>query len=262
VNAAGTPLDAAHAALAAAPDDEAARLRFHERVLDAELVVPLRAEAGEGSVDLAVFDLSDGSFVLAFDREDRMADFLEAPARFAALSGRRLAALLDGRGIGLALNLGVASATLLPPASVDWLARMAGAAPQPMSARIRALSPPGEVPAALLAGLATKLAAMAGAVEAAFLAKATHEGGEARLLVALAGVPEAARDGVAAAVAEAVRFAEGAPPLDVLFLDAGAPLLAAAARNGARLAIPRPASPPAPGTDPDRPPRLRHTASG
>jgi hypothetical protein len=254
-----TPLDAAHAAQAATPDDAAARLRFYERVLDAELVVPLLAEAAEGSVDLAVYDLSDGRFVLGFDREDRMAAFLDAPARFAVLSGRRLAGLLEGRGLGLALNLGVASATLLPPASVDWLARMAGAAPQPMSARIEALSPPGAVPAALLAGLATKLAAMAELVEAAFLARATHEGGETQLLVALAGVPEPARPSVAAAVAEAVRFAKDAAPLDVLFLHAGSPLLAAAARHGARLAIPPRARPSrsAPGADPDRPPRLR-----
>jgi hypothetical protein len=257
-----TPLDAAHAAQAAAPDDEAARLRFHERVLDAELVLPLRAEAGDGAIDLAVYDLSDGRFVLAFDREERMAAFLDAPAPFAALSGRRLAAMLDGRGIGLALNLGVASATLLPPASVDWLARMAAAAPQPMSARIRALSPPGEVPAPLLAGLATKLAAMAATVEAAFLARATHESGETRLLVVLAGVPDPARPGVAAAVAEAVRFAQNAPPLDVLFLDPGSPLLAAAARNGARLTVPHPAKPPVPGTDRNRPPRLRRAEAG
>ena len=63
----------------------------------------------------AVYDLSDGRFVLAFDREERMAAFLDAPAPFAALSGRRLAALLDGRKLGLALNLGAPSATLLPP---------------------------------------------------------------------------------------------------------------------------------------------------
>ena len=259
-----TPLDAAHAAQAATPDDAGARLRFYERVLDAELVAPLLAEAAEGSIDLAVYDLSDGRFVLAFDREERMAAFLDAPAPFAALSGRRLAALLDGRKLGLALNLGAPSATLLPPESVDWLARMAASVPQPMSARISALSPPGEVPAALLVGLGTKLAAMADVVGSAFLARATHESGETQLLVALAGVPEPARASVAAAVAEAVRFVEGAAALDVLFVDAGTPLFAAAARNGARLAIPRPASSPpsAPGTDPDRPPRLRHRDSG
>jgi SseB protein N-terminal domain len=254
-----TPLDAAHAAQAAAPEDGGARLRFHERVLDAELVVPLVAEAAEGAIDLRVYDLSDGRFVLAFDRDERLAAFLDEPVRFAALSGRRLAALLEGRGIGIALNLGVPSATLLPPASVDWLARMAGAPPEQTLKRIDAVAPPGPVPSALLVGLGTKLAAMADVIEAAFLARAAHAGGETRLLLFLAGVPEPARPAVSAAVAEAVRFATGAEEVDVLFADVASPHFAAAVRHGARLALPRPADrrPPAPGTDPDRPPRLR-----
>ena len=85
------------------------------------------------------------------------------------------------------------------------------------------------MPAALLVGLGTKLAAMADVVGSAFLARATHESGETQLLVALAGVPEPARASVAAAVAEAVRIANDAAALDVLFVDAGTPLFAAAA---------------------------------
>jgi len=257
VNGTATPLDAAHAAQEAAPDADGARLRFHERVLDAELVLPLAAEPAEGSIEPRVYDLSDGRFVLAFDRDERLAAFLGEPVPFAALSGRRLATLLAGRGIGIALNLGAPSATLLPPASVDWLARMVGSAPEASHARIEAVSPPGPVPDALLGGLGTKLAAMAGVVEAAFLARATHAGGGARLTLLLAGVPGAARPAVSAAVAETVRLAEAAD-LDVLFVGDGSPLLAAAARTGARLALPRlDRRPAAPGSDPDRPPRLR-----
>jgi hypothetical protein len=264
VSGAPTPLDAAHAAEAAAPEDDAARLRFHERVLDAELVVPLAAEPRDGAIEPRVHDLSDGRFVLAFDRDDRLAAFLGAPVPFAALSGRSLAALLAERGIGIALNLGAPSAALLPPASVDWLARIAGVAAEQATGRIEALAPPGPVPAALLAGLGAKLAAMADVIEAAFLARARHSGGEERLLLALAGVPEPAQPAVSAAIAEAVRLAAEGAELDVLFPDAGSALLAAAARTGARLALPPPEDrrPVAPGADPDRPPRLRRKISG
>ena len=44
-----TPLDLAHRAQAADPDDAALRLRLHERVLDAELLLVLAAPAGGGS---------------------------------------------------------------------------------------------------------------------------------------------------------------------------------------------------------------------
>lgn len=246
-----TPLDAAFRA-AEAGDDAAARLRFHERVLDAELMVPLAAEA-EAALAPRVFDLADGRFVLAFDRDERLAEFFGAPTEFAALSGRRLVAMLAGRGVGVALNLGAPSATLLPGAAVDWLAEMAAQAPEVREGRLAGLRVP-DVPEALRAALAAKLAAMADAVGGAFLV--ASDGG---LVLALVGVDEAARSGVAAAIAEAVRFTEGAGGLDVAFVEAGGPAAEAVARAGLRLDLPaaEAESRPGPGMDPARPPRLR-----
>lgn len=251
-----TPLDLAHAAHEAAPEDEALRLRFHERVLDAELVVPVGREDA-AAVAPRIFDLSDGRFVLAFDRDERMAAFLDAPTPFVALPGRGLVAQLAGRGIGIALNLGAPSAALMPAAAVDWLAAIAGTPTEAASLRPAGLSRPRDVPAALLPALGPKLAAMAGVIGAAHLVAA--EGGG--LMLALGGVPEPARDGVAAAVAEAVRLGGLASGwLDVTFLEADSPAAAAVARVGLRLDLPpppEPAPPVAPGMDPARPPRLR-----
>ncbi len=252
-----TPLDAAFLASAADPDP-ALRLRFHERVLDAELAVPLAAEAGETRAP-RVFDLEDGRFVLAFDRDERLADFLGAPTEFAALSGRRLATLLAGKGIGVALNLGAPSATLLPAGAVDWLAAMARPAPEARAMRLAGLATP-DIPVALGAALAAKLAAMTDAVADAHLVAATDPGGAAGTVLVLTGVPEDARAGVAAAVAEAVRFTAGAPEIDVAFLDAGSDAAAAVARAGLRLTLPAPegaAAAAGPGRNPARPPRLR-----
>ncbi len=252
-----TLLDLAHAAHEADPDDDTLRLRFHERLLDAELMLPV-ADEGEGEGDVAprIFDLSDGRFVLAFDRDERLAAFLEGPTPFVALSGRRLVAGLAGRGIGVALNLGAPSAALLPAAVIDWLAAIAAAPTEAAPQRPAGFVRPRDVPAPLLAALGPKLGAMAGVVAAAHLV-ATDRGG---LVLALAGVPEGARDGVAAAVAEAVRLgglAEGW--LDVAFPEAGSPAAEAAARVGMRLARPveEAAKRVGPGMDPGRPPRLR-----
>ena len=46
--------------------------------------------------------------MLVFDREDRLTDFVGQPAPYAALSGRAIAQMLAGQGIGLGLNLDVA----------------------------------------------------------------------------------------------------------------------------------------------------------
>ena len=89
-----TPLDRAHRALEDAPQDEAARLHFFERLADGELFLLLAEEAADESLHPEVFQLSDGAYVLAFDREERLGAFLGRPAAYAALSGRALAAML------------------------------------------------------------------------------------------------------------------------------------------------------------------------
>ncbi len=271
-----TPLDAAFAAMAAAPEDVAARLRFHERLLDAELFVPLEADAQPDRLDPQIIDVEDGRFVLAFDRDARLAAVLDAPAPYAALSGRSLAALLAGRGVGIALNPGVApSETALDPETVDWLAGMA-ARGEVATLRLRAIGAPRGADRALIAALDAKLATMVDRIDGAWLARIGFEDGSDRMGLGLAGVPEAAQPAIAAAIAEAVRFcglaerrlADGLPDgrlpdgprvgglargltkgdlqegrlavggLDVTFLDHESPALAAFERVGLRLELP------------------------
>lgn len=250
-----TPLDTAFRAAEADPGNDALRLAFHERILDAELLLLLAGEPADGSLRPEIVALADGRFALAFDRDDRLAGFVGAPAPFAALSGRRLAGLLAGQGIGLALNLGAASESLLPAEAVDWIAGMAAGRPAEADARLLGITAPA-VPEALARALAAKLAAMADVVATAHLVEARYAEGSG-LLLALVGVPADAEAGVAAAVAEAVRFSDAGRSVDVTFLDPAAPGLAPIARAGHRFDFPRAAPPAPPGSDPTRPPRLR-----
>jgi hypothetical protein len=252
-----TPIDLAHRAQEAAPDDPAARLRLYERVLDAELLLVLTAQpAKDAPFQPVTLDLADGPFVLAFDRDERLADFLGEPAPFAVFSGRRVVALLAGQATGLALNLGAPSATILDPETVGWLAEMAGHAPAETAARASRFARPA-APAPLLSALGPKLAAMADRIASAHLVEAHYPDASARLLLVLAGTPEPDRLGIAAAIAAAVRFSgpEGVS-LDVTFLEPGNPRHTAAARTGLRLDLPSPPERRGPGMDPDRPPRL------
>ena len=262
-----TPLDRAYLAHEAMPEDERLRLRFHERLLDAELFLLLREEAAGGKLKPEVFALETGPVALVFDRDERLAAFLEAPAPYAALSGRRILGLLAGQGIGLGLNLGVApSSALLPAAAVDWLAAMAAEAPVPGEGMLRGFAPPGPLPAALIEALGIKLAAMAALVGSAHLTTARHGDGSEGMLLALTGVPEPARAEVAAAVAEALRFSGAeAGTLDVTFPAEGGAAARAIAAAGRRFDLPRQEEAPVPvrrgpGTDPDRPPILRRGA--
>jgi hypothetical protein len=252
-----TPIDLAHAALAASEEDVALRMAFYGQVMTAELHVVLEAEPQGDAVRPLVVEADGARLVLAFDLPERMAAFLEEPRDYVALAGRSLVAMLEGQGLGIALNPDVApSASVIPAAAVDWLAAGAAGA-EARTSRVAGLRRPAGVPAALVAALEARLGAYAGRLEAAYLATARHDDGGEGLVLALAGVPPAAEARVATAIDEAVRFSgvEGVR-LDVLFpapeaLDriARVALAFRSARPATSETAPAPAS--------DRPPRLR-----
>jgi hypothetical protein len=256
-----TPLDRAHAEMDAAPADDAARLRFFAQLADAELVLMIESDGG-GPVVPKLFDTEEGTFVLAFDGEDRLAAFAGGPAPYAALPGRALAAMLSGRAIGIGLNLEVApSAILIPPEALAWLTDTLGIAPSEVVATPTEYLPPSGLPETLLKSLDARLAAAGGLAEAAWLVAVRYRGGRRGHLLAIVDARDGAEPAIARAVREALVFSDlAAGELDVTFLSPDAPALARLKRVGLRFDLPKvapPEPPRAPGMDPNRPPKLR-----
>lgn len=254
-----TPLDRAHAAMAAAPDDPAPRLRYFGRLAGSELVLLLDREAGDDRIAPCVFELEEGRFVLAFDGEARLGAFTGAPAPYAALPGRVLAGMLAGQGLGLGVNLGQDTAELLPADAVDWWAETLAPAPEELALTPEELTAPRDLPEALLSALDARLGAAAGLAECAWLAGVTYQGGGVGHLLAFIGAAAGAEGALARAVSEALRFSGlEAGALDVAFFAPDHPVAARLARVGLRIELPLPeADTPVPLADPDAPPRLR-----
>jgi len=259
-----TPLDQAHDAMAAAPGDDAARLRFFERLADSELFLLLSEEAKGEAMSPELFDLADGRFVLAFDREARLADFVGRPAPYAALSGRVIAALLAKEGIGMGVNLDVAPSSILIPAeAVAWLDATLGQGPEEVEAEMEAFGAPADLPEILLSALDQKLATARGLAQSAYLVGVTYAGGgHGHLLGVVDALPQA-EGALARAANEALTFSGiEAGALDVGFFAATDPVAARMAQVGLRFDLPQVTAEdagtrPAPGSDPDAPPILR-----
>lgn len=259
-----TPLDTAHAAMEAAAHDDAARLQFYERLADSEMFLALEAEVAGETIRPMVFEVEGQRFALIFDSPERLGEFAEGHTPFVALSGRNIVGMLAGQGIGLGVNLMVApSSTLLPADAVDWLQAtldkpMAEAQERPVS-----VAPPASLPERLLASLDTKFATMLGLGRCAFVAEFTYASGARGLAVAFAGAMPDAQAAMANAVSEALTFSGvEAGALDVLFLREDDPLLDALGKHGLRFDLPEPITaeaytPTAPGSDPNKPPKLR-----
>ncbi len=257
-----TALDAAHAAMVAS---DAARLRFFAALADTELFLLLEREAQGDVIEPRLFPVEGGEVALAFDTEARLAEFVGGAAAFASVPGRVLAEMLASQGLGLGLNLDVApSAMLLPRDALHWLTQTLGAgAPEEMDDRIAELLPPGPLPESLLDALAARLVKASGLAERALLARVRYANGGAGHLLAILGAETRARPALARAVNEALTFSGvEAGALDVAFFEPGDPVVDRLDRVAMGIDIPAPAAPrvattSAPGTDPDRPPKLR-----
>ena len=259
-----TPLDGAHDAMVRAPDDDALRLRFYERLGDAELFLLLAGEAEGDQVSPQVFDPGAGPIVLVFDRPERLTAFTGAEAPYAALSGRVITALLAEQGLGLGLNLDVApSSFLLDGDGVAWLAQTLGHGPDEVETRLAGVSAPAGLPDVLISALDTKLATATGLAQLAYLVGSTDTDGTHGHLLAFVGATPGAETALAQATAEVLTFSGiEAGAMDVGFFDAADPVTARLARVGLRFDLPQPAPArvpelSAPGLDPERPPRLR-----
>lgn len=256
-----TPLDSAHAAMEAVPEDDSRRLAFYGLFADTELFIMLSNESEDDEVRPALFDVEGAHYLVAFDREDRLTGFTGEITPYAALPGRGLAAMISGEGIGIALNAELPSAMLIPPDAVGWLADTLAEGPSEITARPRSFHKPLTLPDDLISALETGLASTTGLAAAAWLAGVTYEDSVKGHVVVFAGAVPGAEQALAATVREALVFSgheEGW--LDVAFLPVDDPTLTALAGFGRALPIPQPepvAERPAPGSDPAHPPRLK-----
>jgi hypothetical protein len=256
-----TPLDTAFAAMAANPDDTAARLAWFDRLAASELVLLLEDEATADRIRPRMFTVEGADLVLAFDRDERLADFAGTEAPYAAMSGRALAELLNDAGLGLGINLGAPSETVLETEAIAWLAGVLSEQPAEVEDQPQEVRPPANLPEALLGALDLRLATATGRAAMAYLVATSFEDARQSHLLAFIDPAPGAEGALAQLVGEALTFSGlEAASLDVGFFRASDPFCAQLARVGLRFDLPQPieaAQLKAPGKDPDNPPKLR-----
>jgi hypothetical protein len=259
-----TPLDAAFLDLQSASGDDAARLPYFERLADSELFLLLEKEAEGDRISPEVFETDEGQFVVVFDREERLVAFTGRAAPFVALSGRIVAHMLSGQGMGLGVNLGVEGyENLLDPDALTWLLQTLEHAPQHEEDVPAELAPPKGLPEKLLGALDRKLPSAVGLATSAHLAAVTYKSGRHGHLLAFLDAQLGAEEALANAIGEALTFSGiEAGELDVIFVRSEDAITAPLLRVAMGFDLPQPVHPDpveiaAPGSDPEKPPILR-----
>lgn len=257
-------LDTAYAAMMAAPEDDAARMRYYARLADGMLYLMLEKEAEAGVVEPMVVQIEDAQVVLAYDSEERLAATTDAPVPYAELPGRLIAAQLAGKNIALGVNLGAGEAEfLISTEALIWLSQSLNNSPEDVSARPVAFEAPHGLPSNLIRALDGKLARAGGLAQGALLAAVRYEDGRKGHMLAYIGAVPGAEAALTRAASEALIFSGvEAGEMDVTFLAADLPVVARMARVALQFDLPQPAanepaSPAAPGMDPAKPPVLR-----
>jgi len=199
-----------------------------------------------------------------FDTEERLASFSDQPVPYAALPGRVIAAGLAGQGTGLGINLTVPVAAFVVPAdAVDWLAAALSQAPRAGIAMPVAFAAPDS--AALAPALERKFAGLGALAAGCWLASARHADGRQAMAVVFEGAQPGTEAAFAKAAGEVVQFAGLDPAeVDVLFLSRAQVTRAGLRQVGRAVTLSAPTvettelpTRSAPGSDPDRPPKLR-----
>ena len=256
-----TPLDRAHAAMIE-NDTDAARLAFYDRFAAAELFLLLETEPVGDDIKPQLFQTEQGTFVLAFDTEDRLTTFHHGPAPYAAVSGRTLAQMLASQPVGVGLNLwDNPSAFLLPAGTIAWLKDILAETPEATEDTPETFGAPKGLPESLITAIDARLAAAEGLAKFAYLVSVTYKGGRPGHILGFVDAADGAEGALANTIREALVFSGlEAGVLDVTFLKASDPAAAQLAKAGLRFDLPQPSAPTPPsepGMDPDKPPKLR-----
>lgn len=241
------PLDQLWAKLGPSPKEPDLR-RYYQALLAAELFLPLE-EASQSGVTPYLVELEGTAHALVFSEESGLAAFFEEGADRVELTGAGLIEMLAGEGLGLALNPGLDRGQFfMPPETVTWLVEGDVEAGEKQFI-FKAL---GDVPSDALAQILDAVGTLSGRVEHAVLA-GTEEGGLVLVLVEAEGalVPEFGR---------LLSVVDAGVSLDLVLMTA-ADFTSSGLRDvGLALEVPdlpEPVVMKAPGSDPEKPPKLR-----
>ncbi len=241
-----TALDHAHARMQAELENDAARLRYYERLADGELFVLLakEVEGPEEDIEPEIVEVEKEKYLLVFDTEERLSGFVGHPAPYAALPGRVIAGMLAGQGIGLGVNLSVASSSILIPAeAMEWLATTLQSGPEQVEARVVEIHAPS-APEVLISALDAKLASAGGLAAAACLAGVSYADGRKGHVLGFIDAVDGAENALAGAANEALTFSGiEAGQMDVGFFSGDEVMARKLAAYGLRFDLPVPENP-------------------
>lgn len=254
-------LQQAQIASVAEPEDEQLRTAFYARLVETEFCLLLSEAATNEQMTPNLYTEGDNRYVIAFEDEGDLLEFNQEAAHFAALPGRALVQMLVGHDVGLLINGNdLEKSILLSTKHISWLAETLSQAPQERSGALSDILAPEPIKAEHRAAIQDQLHKCAGLLVEAYHITVVEQEQNQRQTLIFSGTTEASAKQIAQMIQDVVSFQDDPSlDLDVAFLDFRAPIMQHIRQIGSAFDVPfpeAPATPKAPGSDPDNPPKL------
>lgn len=228
-----------------------ARTEFHLLLL---------ADSDGTSAEPFLLDVNNGKAAVVFDKLDLMAGFQDGVSNFISASGRDLAVMLHKENLLLTINPGCEDTSfILEQNTLEWMSAQTNLAPKTIEFSVKDIGPARDADIALVTALDEILPNMQGLAERLVVAGLTEDA-EKGMVIFFLNTQPGAEDTLTQLIHEMVTFSAGnIPDLNVGFVRNEDPLVNRLKEIGLHMQLPKlpvPTPRPAPGSDPDKPPKL------
>lgn len=254
-----TRLDVVYQRMQSSPESETAGLRFYEAFCDANLCVLINADTS-----MQVFETSQGKIVLAFDTDERVAEFISEATEFIKIAGRDLVMQLLASETGIGLNLNVApTSQILSPDILTWLSEFLAESSSFSIDQVVAISPPDQWLDDHKTAISTQLEKYAGMIASAYFCSVTYSDNTVADAVFIVDCDPTTEAVLFTALVESQKFLDkNTAEIAIKFISPDNQEFPEICRVGeeiviSKLTVIHTSAPTAPGMDPDKPPKLR-----
>ena len=223
------------------PNNIEKKLEFYQRILGNEFLIILESSDFEGDLTPRTFDTQEGKFLLCYESNEKITNFIIQEVAHVLLSFKKTIALIKNKKIGIALNIGDNSGVLLGLEAVEWLWKVILSNPsEELSSIPTEFKFPNFVDESLLSNLKVALETMSGMAKRVVLAQAQYKDLSESFFLGFIDSPQLFHELIRKRVLDIVKLDKSDSVfVDVAFLSSSTELAAQLSKKGLNVKFPR-----------------------
>ena len=234
-------IDELYSYLYSEPSNINRKLEFYQRILGNDFLVVLENSDFEEDLRPCIFDTQEGRFLLCFENNEKLTNFVTQETTHALLSFKEIIKLIKNKKIGIALNIGDHSGVLLDLKAVGWIDQVISTGPaEELSSIPIKFEFPNLVDDCLFDNLQIVVKKLSGMAKKVILARAHYEDLSVSYFLGFIDSPQLFHALIREGVLDIVKLDKSDNTfVDVAFLSSSTELASQLVANGLRIRLPK-----------------------